>query len=186
MKVFLLSESFFIYEYQKIAINYFILFNKGTTMKNLTIVLLLGLSFYINAQTKYFETDIQGIRSDIREVAKEIIAENMVLTPEEAKVFWPLYEEYMAEVKLLGDKEVKITEEYMLNYYLMEEKAASDLLEDVLDLERDKQSLKSEYIRKMKKVLPAKVVGVFYQIDRRLNILIDAEKVSRMPMLKQD
>jgi len=155
-------------------------------MKNLTIVLLLGLFFSVNAQTKYFETDIQGIRSDIREVAKEIFAENMVLTPEEAKIFWPLYDEYMVEVKILGDKEVALTEEYMLNYMLMEEVTASNLLEDILNLERDKQSLKSEYVRKMKKVLPAKVVGRFYQIERRLSLLIDAEKVSRMPMLKKD
>jgi len=155
-------------------------------MKNLTLLLLLGLFVSVNAQTEYFETDIRGIRTDIREVAREIIAENMVLTPDEAKIFWPLVDEYMVELALLGDKEVKLTEEYMLNFYLMEEKTASNLLEDVLDLERDKQSLKSEYIRKMKKMLPAKVVGRFYQIEKRLALLIDAEKVSRIPMLKKD
>jgi|APIni6443716594_1056825.scaffolds.fasta_scaffold775997_1 hypothetical protein len=155
-------------------------------MKNLTIFLLLGLFVSLNAQTEYFETDIRGIRTDIREVAKEIVAQNMVLTPEEEKIFWPLYDEYMAELKLLGDQEVKLTEEYMLNFYLMEDKTASDLLENVLNLERDKQSLKSEYIRKMKKVLPPKVVGKFYQIQRRLELLIDAEKVSRIPLLKKE
>jgi hypothetical protein len=155
-------------------------------MKNLTIVLLLGLFVSVNAQTEYFETDVQGIRTDIREVAKEIVTENMVLTPDEAKIFWPLYDEYMLEVAVLGDQEVKLTEEYMLNFYMMEEKTASNLLDDVLNLERDKQSLKSEYIRKMKKVLPAKVVGRFYQIEKRLTLLIEAEKVSRMPMLKKD
>ncbi len=112
-------------------------------MKNLTIILLLGLFVSVNAQTEYFETDIQGIRTDIREVAKEIVAENVELTPDQAKIFWPLYDEYMAELALLGDKEVKLTEEYMLNFYLMEEKTASNLLDDVLNLERDKQSLKS-------------------------------------------
>ncbi len=155
-------------------------------MKNLTIILLLGLFVSLNAQTEYFETDIRGIRTDIREVAKEIVAENLELTTEQAKIFWPLYDEYMAELALLGDKEVKLTEEYMLNFYLMEEKTASNLLDEVLNLERDKQSLKSEYIRKMKKVLPAKVVGKFYQIDRRLSLLIDAEKVSRIPILKKE
>jgi len=155
-------------------------------MKNSIVILLLGLFVSVNAQTEYFETDIQGIRTDIREVAKEIVAENLELTTEQAKIFWPLYDEYMAEFALLGDQEVKLTEEYMLNFYLMEEKTASNLLEDVLDLERDKQSLKSEYIRKMKKVLPAKVVGKFYQIDRRLSLLIDAEKVSRVPLLKKE
>ena len=134
-------------------------------MKNLTIILLLGLFVSLNAQTEYFETDIRGIRTDIREVAKEIVAQNVELTPDQAKIFWPLYDEYMAELALLGDKEVKLTEEYMLNFYMMEEKTASNLLDEVLNLERDKQSLKGEYIRKMKKVLPAKVVGKFYQIQ---------------------
>jgi predicted Zn-dependent peptidase len=155
-------------------------------MKNLTLLLLLLLFVSVNAQTEYFETDIQGIRKDIREVAKEIVAQNVELTPDQAKIFWPLYDEYAAEVKLLGDKEVKLTEEYMLNFYLMEEETASNLLDDVLNLERDKQSLKSEYIRKMKKVLPAKVVGKFYQVDKRINLLIEAEKMSRIPMLKKD
>ena len=112
-------------------------------MKNLTIILLLGLFVSLNAQTEYFETDIRGIRTDIREVAKEIIAQNVELTPDQAKIFWPLYDEYMAEYKLLGDQEIKLTEEYMLNFYMMEEKTASNLLDDVLNLERDKQSLKS-------------------------------------------
>lgn len=171
---------------QKKSIYYFFTIRERNTMKNLIVLLFLGFFISANAQTEYFETDIQGIRTDIREVSKEIVAQNMELTPEEAKIFWPLYDEYMAEVKLLGDQEVKLTEQYMLNFYLMEEKTASDLLEDVLNLERDKQSLKSEYIRKMKKVLPAKVVGKFYQIDKRINLLIDAEKVSRVPLLKKE
>jgi hypothetical protein len=155
-------------------------------MKNLIIVLLLGMFVSVNAQTEYFETDIRGIRTDIREVAKEIVAQNVELTPDQAKIFWPLYDEYMAKLTLLGDREVKLTEEYMLNFYMMEEKTASNLLDDVLNLEKDKQSLKSEYINKMKKVLPAKVVGKFYQVQRRLELLIDAEKVSRIPLLKKE
>ena len=155
-------------------------------MKNLTIVLLLGLFVSLNAQTEYFETDIRGIRTDIREVAKEIFAQNMELTPDQAKIFWPLYDEYMAELKLLGDQEVKITEELMRNFYLMDEATASNILDDVLNLERDKQSLKSEYIRKMKKALPAKVVGKFYQVERRLSLLIDAEIASKIPLLKKE
>ncbi|MCK7517473.1 MAG: hypothetical protein MZV64_06995 [Ignavibacteriales bacterium] len=51
----------------------------------------------------------RGIRTDIREVAKEIVAENLELTTEQAKIFWPLYDEYMAELKILGDQEVKLT-----------------------------------------------------------------------------
>jgi hypothetical protein len=153
-------------------------------MKNLTLVLLLGLFFTVNAQTKYFETDIQGIRKDIAEVAKEVVAENMELTPEQATIFWPIYDEYRAELKLLGDKEVAIIEEFMLNYYVLENDIADKILEDAMDLERDKISLKNEYIRKMKKELPAVVVGKFYQLENRLNLLISAEKASRLPMLK--
>jgi hypothetical protein len=155
-------------------------------MKNLTIVLLLGLFFSVNAQTKYFETDIQGIRKDIAEVAKEVVAENMELTPEQATIFWPIYDEYRAELKVLVDKEVAIIEEFMLNYYVLENDIADKILEDAMDLERDKISLKNEYIRKMKKELPAAVVGKFYQLENRLNLLISAEKASRLPMLKSE
>jgi hypothetical protein len=153
-------------------------------MKNLTLLLLLGLFISVNAQTKYFETDIQGIRKDIAEVAKEIVAENMELTPDQAKIFWPIYDEYRVEMKLLGDKEIELTEEVMLNYYAFDEDIASRLLEGFMDLERDKISLKNEYIRKMKKALPSPVVARYYQLENRLNLLISAEKASRFPLLK--
>ena len=155
-------------------------------MKNLIILLLLGLFVSANAQTKYFETDIQGIRKDIRDVAKEIVAENMDLTPEQAQVFWPLYDEYQSKIKELGDKEVEITEQYLLNYMLMEEDIAKNLLSDVMKLNEEKLSIKNEYLNKMANVLPAKVVGKFYQIDRRIDLLIDAEKASRIPILKKN
>jgi len=153
-------------------------------MKQLVMVLFLGLCFTLQAQTKYFETDIQGVRTDLREAAKEVVAENIELTPDQAKVFWPIYDEYRGEMKLLGDKEVELLEDYMLNYYMMEEEDAGKLLESFMDLERDKISVKNEYIRKMKKVLPAKVVGKFYQIENRLNLLISIEKASKLPLLK--
>jgi hypothetical protein len=155
-------------------------------MKYLTIFLLLGLYLSTNAQTKYFERDIEGLRSDLREEAKKIFAENMILTPEEAKVFWPLYDEYRATMKPFGDREVEITELYMLDYYAMDDSVASKLLDDITKLDSDKRAVQNEYIKKMKKVLPAKVVGRFYQIEKRLNLMIDLEKASRVPILKSE
>ena len=155
-------------------------------MRYLTIFLLLGLYLSVNAQTKYFERDIEGLRSDLREESKKIFADNMVLTPEEAKIFWPLYDEYRATMKPFGDREVKLTERYMLDYYAMDDSVASRLLDDIMKLDSDKIAVQNEYIKKMKKVLPSKVVGKFYQIEKRLNLLIDIEKASRIPILKSE
>jgi len=42
-------------------------------------------------------TDIDLMRKDLRAQKKQIVAENLPLTPDEAVKFWPLYQQYTAE-----------------------------------------------------------------------------------------
>ena len=50
---------------KKKSIYYFFTIRERNTMKNLIVLLFLGFFISANAQTEYFETDIQGIRTDI-------------------------------------------------------------------------------------------------------------------------
>jgi len=49
------------------------------------------------------DQDIQLLRRDIRSEKKQIIAANLSLTATEATKFWPVYDQYQAEYKRIGD-----------------------------------------------------------------------------------
>ncbi len=107
------------------------------------------------------------------------------MTPDQATIFWPLFDEYDKEDHQLGDKEVEILENYMLNYYAMDQEEGSKILNDIMQIRLDRLNLEKEYVDKMNNVLPFNVVGKFYQVNRRLNLLIDVQKAVKIPLLRE-
>ncbi len=154
-------------------------------MKYIYFILVVLFVTSLNAQTKYFETNIDETRADLAEIGKEIVAQNVEMTPDQATIFWPLFDEYDKEDHQLGDKEVEILENYMLNYYAMDQEEGSKILNDIMQIRLDRLNLEKEYVDKMNNVLPFNVVGKFYQVNRRLNLLIDVQKAVKIPLLRE-
>ena len=74
------------------------------------------------------ETDIKLLREDIRSERKRLVAANMPLTDTEATKFWPIYDQYAAEVSKLGDTRVALIKEYAQSYDTMTDAQANDLM----------------------------------------------------------
>ena len=74
------------------------------------------------SQIKCFESDyVEMLKKDIQENSRQIVADNLTLTEEQAKIFWPLYDDYDAAYDKMVDERVNVIEEYMMNYYGMDE-----------------------------------------------------------------
>jgi Spy/CpxP family protein refolding chaperone len=50
------------------------------------------------------DQDIKLLRKDLRSEKKQLIATHLKLTDAEAAKFWPLYDQYSAEMAKLGDQ----------------------------------------------------------------------------------
>ena len=59
------------------------------------------------------DTDIQMMRKDIRSQRKQIIAANMKLTDTEAEKFWPIYEQYVAELVQINGAKYNLVKQYV-------------------------------------------------------------------------
>jgi len=98
------------------------------------IVLVAMLTVFIvpsMAQEKPAD-NMQLVREKIQTDKKLFIAQNMNLTESEAKVFWPVYEDYQKELDKLVDKTVKLIDHYAANYQTMTEEAAKGLINGYL------------------------------------------------------
>src|ERR1700690_2266935 len=62
---------------------------------------------------------IDLLRKDVRSQKKQIIAENMGLSDAEAEKFWPVYDQYAAELSKIYDVKIALLKDYADNYNAM-------------------------------------------------------------------
>ncbi|MEN8191998.1 MAG: hypothetical protein ABFS12_04235 [Bacteroidota bacterium] len=146
------------------------------------IVLFLGVSS-INAQF-FNKKDVEIYENDVAEQARDLVKDHLDLTEEQDSIFWPLYDEFNTESQAILDAELDVLEEYLMYYYILKDKKATELMRKSNELKRNRLDLQEEYFEKMSKVLPPKLVGKFFQIDYRINLMINHQRTDRIPLVR--
>ncbi len=156
-------------------------------MKRITILMVMFLFGIGYAQSENFETGyIDILKKDIQTEAKNLVGENLEMTEVQANLFWPLYDDYTAELLELSNERLNVISSYMLDYYDLSDKKAETLVNQAMDIEQKRLDLKRKHIAKMNEVLPAKLVGKFFQIDNYLQTLVTIQRQSTIPFIKTD
>jgi hypothetical protein len=137
----------------------------------------------VNEKFADLEPAIQMLRSEVGKDRRDIVKNAMLLTESEGKTFWPLYDEYRTEMHKLGDRRVRLITDFAANRNAMSEDEAAKLTHDALSIQEDQVSLKQEYVKKMSKVLSARTVARFIQIDSKLDAVVDAQLAARIPLI---
>ena len=166
-------------------------------MKKLAIALVIGTSLLLIQSAAFAqksetpasgptvsEQDIELLRSDIRSTKKQIIAANMKLTDAQAEKFWPVYDAYTQETTKLGDGRYALIKEYANNYEDMTDAQAESLVNKMATLDEQTATLRQQWIPKFEKVLTGKQTALFFQLDRRINLLLDLQFAANIPIVK--
>jgi hypothetical protein len=124
------------------------------------------------------------VRDAIRAERKVLVAENMQLTESEAKAFWPVYDEYEKEMKVVGDRMVELVQNYATTHNVMTDDTAGKLLDKMLSIQSDRVKLQQTYLPKFKKVLPLTKVARFYQIENKIRAVVDYDLAGSIPLVK--
>lgn len=131
------------------------------------------------------DQEIQLLRSDLRSEKKQVVAANMTLTDAQAEKFWPVYDAYTQETTKLNDTRLALIKEYANNYNNMTDAEASSLTKRALALDESFVKLRQSWLPKFEKVISPKQTAAFFQIDRRIALLIDLQLASEIPLAKQ-
>jgi hypothetical protein len=114
---------------------------------------------------------------------REIVKGAMLLTPSEGLTFWPLYDAYREEMSKLGDRRVRLITDFAANRNAMSEDEAARMTKEALSIDKDKISVREDYVKKMSKVLSARTVARFFQIDAKLDAIVNAQLAARIPLV---
>ena len=146
-------------------------------------ITLIGFLGIAAAQDKAAD-NMEIVKEKIRTDKKLFIATNMQLTESEAKNFWPVYEAYQAELGKLREREGKLIEEFANNFESMSDDVAKKLLEDSLSIDSDHQKLRQSYLSKIRGVLPDKKVARYYQLESKIDAVLEYELARRIPLVQ--
>ncbi len=129
------------------------------------------------------DQDIQLLRQDIQSQRKQIVAANMPLTADEATKFWPIYDQYRQEASKNGDERWALIQDYAKNYQTMTDAQANEFIKREAANEQKVIALRMKYVPIFEKVISAKKTALFCQIDHRVDLLIQLQLASQIPMV---
>lgn len=149
-------------------------------MKKLLILAgLLSMTTVAYAEDPYLEL----LRSDVRTQKVALVTEAMQLDGEESTAFWPVYREYEFEMSKTWDEEIALLKLYGKHYDNMTEEVAKELADRWFVMQSKRIHIQSKFFRKFEEAVSAVTAVRFTQIENRINLLIDLQISSQLPLI---
>jgi hypothetical protein len=130
------------------------------------------------------DQDIDLMRQDLRNKKRQIIAENLPLSDAEAEKFWPIYQHYTNELKLINDEKYALLKNYAESWGNMSNQDALIYIRRWLEVDQKAHALRSQYVPVVSQVLTGKGTATFFQLDRRISMMMDIQISSQIPLVQ--
>jgi hypothetical protein len=128
------------------------------------------------------DEDITLLRKDLRAMKMQVIGQNMSLSEAEGQKFWPIYNHYVKDLQLVNDKKYALLKQYAEMWATMTDQDALIYVRNWLETDEQAQALRLKYVPVVSQVLPGRKAATFFQLDRRLNMMIDLQLFSQIPL----
>jgi hypothetical protein len=149
-------------------------------------ILLTCASLIAQQATSAVSDDyIQLVRKDLRSDKKSLVAANMSLTESEATKFWPVYDQYTADLTKINDNKLAVIKEYAAKYENLSSEEAQALVRKWNEADDAVIQLRLKYLPKFQDALHNKKTARFFQLDRRIGLVTDLQLASEIPLVEQ-
>jgi len=139
----------------------------------------------IQEQSSSVDSAIEVARAGMQADRTTIIGAAMNFNENEGAAFWPIYRQYERERSTLDDGRVAVIKEYTKSYPNLSSSDAKAMAERMFEFDARLAELKKKYFKKFNKVLPALTVTKFFQLERRIDLMMDMQVESSLPPLTQ-
>lgn len=104
-------------------------------------------------------------KEQIEAMKVAFITRKLELTPDEAKVFWPIYDQHQKEMETLRDNRRKEMRDARDSFDSMSEKDVEKLVDGEIAFRQAELDILKKYNPQFKKVLPMKKVAKLYRAE---------------------
>ncbi len=149
--------------------------------------IILGFSLLFFAATMMAQNThdyMEVERAALKTEKKAIVAEAMVFTEDESKVFWPLYNEYNEKKYVINTKVYNNIVEYADNYETLSDEKAIELWMNSMKYKDELSKLEKTYFKHFQKILPGKKAARYFQVESKIKMLISAQLALEIPLIE--
>ena len=136
-------------------------------------------------QEPTIDSTIAIVRSKMQADRTAIITTGMNFNEKDGVAFWPIYQQYEYERSRVDNRRASVIKQYTQKYPNLTDAEAKAMADQMFDCESRLAELKKKYYKKFNKVLPALTVATFFQLERRIDLLMDMNVESSLPPLTQ-
>jgi hypothetical protein len=136
-------------------------------------------------QEPAIDSTIAVVRANMKADRTTLITTGMNFNDKDGTAFWPIYQQYEYERSRLDDRRAAVIKEYTQKYPNLTDAEAKAMADQMLDCDSRLAELKKKYYKKFNKVLPALTVTKFFQLDRRIDLMMDMQVEASLPPLTQ-
>ena len=137
-----------------------------------------------DAREQNFRAYVTLLRPDIKAERKDIINAIMQFNDSDATKFWPIFQQYDAELTTIGDGRMKLIVDYARNYENLTNEQADALMSKAFELEAQRAILKKKYFDKMKAQLSATQAAKFFLVENQIQHIIDLQISASLPVVQ--
>jgi hypothetical protein len=127
---------------------------------------------------------LEGLRVELRSARKQLMAQNLQLTDDEATRFWPIYDRFQAELTQIKNDQYQLIAEYANTFGSYNSEGAIDFARRLVDLEVRTAALRARYVPIVSQAVPGVTAATFFQIEHRISAMIDQRIASLLPVMQ--
>jgi hypothetical protein len=150
-----------------------------------TIFTILFIAILSNtAFTQTLDDYIEIARDVLNTEKKAAVAEAMELSDEESAPFWDLYNEFSMEANRVHNQRIALIKDFANNFENMSDEKADELWQGALSYQQQLLKLKKSYYKKFKKIITPGKAAKYFQIENKIEALINAELALEIPLIE--
>jgi len=154
-------------------------------MKKSVLFIALFLSAYLVA-AQNSDDYIELAREILKTEKKAAIASEMDLIDAEITPFWEMYNEYNNKLSQVQNKRVALIKEFAANYETLSGEKADEIMKGYFAYQQELLKLKKSYYGRFKKILPKGKVARYFQLENKIQTMVDAELASQIPLIEAE
>ena len=128
------------------------------------------------------DEDIALLRKDVRAMKMQVIGQNMSLSDTEAQKFWPIYKHYADDLHEVNNSKYALLKQYAETWATMTDQDALIYVRHWMEVDAEAQALRLKYVPAVTQALPGRKAATFFQLDRRLSMIVDLQLFSQIPL----
>ncbi|MCE3284882.1 MAG: hypothetical protein K0R70_1138 [Steroidobacteraceae bacterium] len=153
-------------------------------LASLALTLVIIAAPHVAVAQDSVKADEQIVLRQIQTDRRAVYAQNLQLTDAESEAFWPIYDQYEAEMKKVTDARLQLLDQYAAKYDTLTDADASQMLATRLKLDKQAFALRQKYATKFEKALPSVKALRYVQLQDRIDNILAGNMYSLIPLAR--